>query len=546
MAIVRRAIIAGLFLRTWLGCILLAALLFSSVVLTSCGPRAARTPAPAAARAAKAPAPTSAPPSTAAPAAQAPPQTVAADKAAPKAAAPAPPVVITTPTPPNQSVSAADSEADWNRIRAAERLTVGMSPDYRPFVYYNDRSELDGFDVAVVQEIGRRLGLAAAAKDVASGALTDALRLREVDLALLGPSELPAGEGMADFSEPYYVCRDVILAAEGVGVGEVRVPADLAGRYVGVLGGSRHEAWLQRTLLDTGQMQPTGLFTFSLASEVVNALRDGQIDLAIFDNVQAQPLLEQGGVRVVGQDLNRQNRSLAVPKGFDRLRTEVDRALAEMAADGTLERLTSQHLGLELTELAPLPSSTPEPTVTPTPSPSPTAAPPPGSFTADPIRIAPGECTRFVWNIEDVREVYFYLRGQAWERSPATGQESRQVCPAATGTYELRIVDTDGSTQVRSITIVVDKSPPLPITSQLATDPSSAVKLGACVKLSWEVRGNPEMVQIARDESVLWANAPAAGSMEDCPPEAGTVVYGVLASAPGQATQTQRVITVNP
>jgi ABC-type amino acid transport substrate-binding protein len=545
MAIVRRAIIVGLFLRIWLGSILLAALLFSSVALTSCAPRAARTPAPAA-PAAKAPAPTSAPLPTTAPEAQATPQTVTAEKAAPKAAAPAPPVVISTPTPPSRSITAAESETDWDRIRTAGRLTVGLSPGYRPFAYYNDSSELDGFDVAVVREIGQRLGLAAAARDVAPDALPDALQLREVDLALLDPSELPAGEGTADLSEPYYVCRDVILAAEGVGVGEVRSPADIAGHYVGVLGGSRHEAWLQRTLLDTGQMEPTGLFTFSLASEVVSALRDGQIDLAIFDNVQAQPLLEQGGVRVVGQDLNRQNRSLAVPKGFDRLRAEVDRALAGMAADGTLERLTSQHLGLEQAQMAPLPSSTPEPTVTPTPSPSPTAAPPSGSFTADPIRIAPGECTRFVWNIEDVREVYFYPRGQAWERSPATGQESRQVCPAATGTYELRIVNADGSTQIRSITIVVDKSPPLPIAGQLATDPPSAVKLGGCVKLSWEVRGNPEIVQIVRDESVLWANAPAAGSMEDCPPEAGTVVYGVLASAPGQATQTQRVITVNP
>ena len=120
------------------------------------------------------------------------------------------------------------------------------------------------------------------------------------------------------------------------------------------------------------------------------------------------------------------------------------------------------------------------------------------------------------------------------------------MCPAATATYELRIVDNDGSTQIRSITIVVDKSPPLPIASQLSTDPPSAVKLGACVKLSWEVRGNPEMVEVVRDESVLWANAPAAGSMEDCPPEAGIIVYGVVASAPGQATQTQRVITVNP
>jgi hypothetical protein len=120
------------------------------------------------------------------------------------------------------------------------------------------------------------------------------------------------------------------------------------------------------------------------------------------------------------------------------------------------------------------------------------------------------------------------------------------VCPAATVTYELRIVDSDGLTDRRSITILVDDRAALPLASQLTTDPASAVESGSCIKLSWEVRGNPVRVQIVRDQTMLWVNAPEAGSMEDCPPEPGTVVYGVLASTPGHTTKTQRVITVNP
>jgi cystine transport system substrate-binding protein len=462
------------------------------------------------------------------------------------AAAQAPTVVVTTPTPAGRPISAVDGATDWDRILTAGRLVVGMSSGYRPFAYYNESSELDGFDVAVVSEIALRLGLTGVARDTAADALMDALRTRQIDLALPGPSGPPASEAPVDFTKPYHVCRDVILAAEGAAAGEVRAPADLVAQRVGVLSGSRHEAWLQRTLLDTGQMEPTGLFTFTLVPQMMNALQAGQIDLAILDNVQAQPLLRQGGVRLVGQDLNKQNRSLAVPKGFDPLREEVDSALAEMVRDGTLTRLSGQYLGLEQNELAPLPTSTPEMRATPVPSPSPTARPPTGSFTAHPIHIAPGECTLFSWNVEDVREVYFYPRGQDWEDWPATGQETRQVCPAGTVTYELRVVDADGVMERRSITILVDEREPLLLSSRLTTDPATAVEIGSCIKLSWEVRGNPIRVQIMRDLIVLWTNAPEAGSMEDCPPEPGTVVYGVIASAPGHSTQTQRVITVNP
>jgi cystine transport system substrate-binding protein len=468
------------------------------------------------------------------------------EKAPPAAAAPAPTVLITTPTPVSQPISATVSATDWDRIRASGRLIVGVSSGHRPFVYYDETSELGGFDIAVVREIGQRLGLPVEAKDMAPGALVDALRARQIDLALLAPGSLPADEALADFTRPYYVCRDVILAVEGAADGQVRTPADLTDRKVGVLDGSRHETWLQQTLLDTGQMEPTGLFTFTLVSQIVSALRDGQIDLAILDSVQAQPVLKQGGVRLVGQDLNKQSHGLAVPKGSDQFRSVVDAALADMARNGTLTRLTGQFLGLDQADLAALSASAADKRVTPTPSPEPTAWPPAGSFTANPIHIAPGECTLFKWNIEDVLAVYFYARGESWEDSPATGQESRQICLDGTAIYNLRIVNTDGSTETRSITVLVDDHPALPLSSRLATDPVSVLELGSCIKLTWEVRGDPTRVQLMRDRTVLWANAPEAGSLVDCPPNTGAVVYGVLASSPGQTTQTQRGITVNP
>ncbi len=95
--------------------------------------------------------------------------------------------------------------------------------------------------------------------------------------------------------------------------------------------------------------------------------------------------------------------------------------------------------------IAPPPTSTPAPTVAPT-----TAGPQQAiiEFWADRTTIAPGQCANLSWRVEFIREVYF-------QGAPAVGQETRQVCPSATTTYNLRVIRTDGVEDNRYITITV-------------------------------------------------------------------------------------------
>jgi polar amino acid transport system substrate-binding protein len=538
-------------MRTSLSCAMLAVFLSASAGLAACSSKATPAPAPTATRTPLPPspvAPTRAPLPTAIPATPTSVQTFVAEKEVEVIvkSITVPAATTTTPTRPVPSTPVSSSPSDWDRIRAAGQIVVGLRPQYWPFSYYNENGVLDGFDIAVVREAARRLNLATVARDVAPGDLADAIRNRLVDLALPLPGGAAGIESVADFTKPFHICRDVILADEGSAIGKVHQPADLGDRTIGVLSGSRHEAWLQSTLGEPGQLPAANVLTYTLTSQLVAALRNGQLDLAIVDAVQATPVLKQGGVRLVGQDLDRQERRLAVPKGSDQLRSAFDSVLAEMARDGTLVRLSDQHLGLEPAELASLRAYEAENQATSTPSPTPTSTPPSGSFAAEPIHIAPGECTRFAWNVENVREIYFYVRGDRWEDSPTTGHESRVICLAETTTYELRIVYPDGATEVRPLTILVDAHAQLPLAIRLSTTPASVVQLGECVTVSWDVHGNPSSVQVTRDQTVLWDNAPPAGSLQDCPSESRVVVYRVLASRSGQTIQTRRLITVNP
>jgi hypothetical protein len=74
--------------------------------------------------------------------------------------------------------------------------------------------------------------------------------------------------------------------------------------------------------------------------------------------------------------------------------------------------------------------------------------PPSILFSADDESITRGECTRLRWEVENVREVY--LDGEG-----VVGQGEFEVCPTVTTTYELEVIETDGTTTVRTIAIAV-------------------------------------------------------------------------------------------
>jgi polar amino acid transport system substrate-binding protein len=145
------------------------------------------------------------------------------------APAPAQPAQDPTPAPALPLPPASD---DWERVQAAKTLVVGTAADYEPFEFYNSNFELDGFDIALMQELGKRMGVNVVFQDFAFSGLLDALNLGQVDAAISAISVTPERREKVDFSNLYYVGDDVVLAGKSF-TGTVANPADLAGLKIG-------------------------------------------------------------------------------------------------------------------------------------------------------------------------------------------------------------------------------------------------------------------------------------------------------------------------
>ena len=107
-----------------------------------------------------------------------------------------------TPAP---TVRPALPEDPWERIQSTGVMVVGASLDYPPFEYYDENFQADGFDMALIQELGRRLGVEVEIKDMAFDGLLGAVQLGQVDAAISAISVTPDREGIVGFSNVYYV-----------------------------------------------------------------------------------------------------------------------------------------------------------------------------------------------------------------------------------------------------------------------------------------------------------------------------------------------------
>lgn len=301
------------------------------------------------------------------------------------AATEAPVAASATPVPPTPTPIA----DDWERIKAAGKMAVGTSADYPPFSSYDENFRLSGFDIALIQEIGTRLGVEVQIRDYAFDGLAEALNLGQIDLAIAAISETPERDQEVDFSNVYYVGADAVLGRRDAKPITAATLDNLSNIKVGVQSGSIYETWVEQELIETGRLPERNLLSYAQIDQAVKDLRNRRLNAVILDKAPAEAFVKQGGVKIIGGGLSKQRFAMAMPLGSDTLRAQVNGALAALQNEGFIAELSAQYLDLEEDEMQPAAEATPtaeaatptpEPptaTVAPEATPAPTATPTP-------------------------------------------------------------------------------------------------------------------------------------------------------------------------
>ena len=248
-------------------------------------------------------------------------------------------------------------------------LRVGTSADYPPFASYDENHQMVGFDIALIQQIGQRLGLPVEIVDYGFDGLPMAVATGDVDVVIGAISITPERQSIANFSNVYYISTDAVLSRPEANPANLQNPAALAASRLGVQLKSIYETYAQEKLINTGLMPKQNLFVYIEAAQAVDALKAKTVDAVWMDLAPAQKYVDGSTVKILTQDLNQQLYAIGMKKGADALVGQINNALTQLQNDGTLNNMIVQYFGIEPEDII-IP-----PTMTPTP-PQPTQKPP--------------------------------------------------------------------------------------------------------------------------------------------------------------------------
>lgn len=241
----------------------------------------------------------------------------------------------------------------WEHIKSQGKMLVGISTDTRPFAFYTNQFQVDGFDVAILRDIGQNLGVNVEFHDFSSDGLAFALQSGQIDAAIMRVTTSTLS--IVNLSNTFYFGDDAVLVADGSPFNAINTVNDLVNLRVGVTQGSIYQYWLARML------PAENVAAFTQSKDAIAELKTQTVDVALFDLATAQALVNQGGVHLIGQGLYRQQLAVATGSGSQNLLSRFNNALDKMQREGRINQLAHQYLAIDPTAILPLPAATIKP-----------------------------------------------------------------------------------------------------------------------------------------------------------------------------------------
>jgi len=237
--------------------------------------------------------------------------------------------------------AAADSLA---AIKKNGVLNIGLEGTYPPFGYQDEDGKLVGFDVDVARAVAERMGLKPNFIPAKWEGILAALDVGRFDIVANQVTMTSAREKVYDFSTPYTYSGLQLLVRKDR-LKDIKGPDDLAGKKVGVLLGTNHEQWLQ------ANTPKAEIRTYEDDATRNQDLLVGRIDAIMNDRLIVQSTTKRYGGQLVatGEPLSHEREALAIKKGNAELLAAVNAALASLAADGTLTKISQKWFSDDVT-----------------------------------------------------------------------------------------------------------------------------------------------------------------------------------------------------
>jgi L-cystine transport system substrate-binding protein len=232
-----------------------------------------------------------------------------------------------------------------DQIKKSGKLTVGLMGTYPPYNFLNDKNEVDGFDADIAKEIAKQLGVKAEFVPTEWSAMIAGLEKSKFDIVISQMTITDERKKAMDFSDPYIKNTvNIIVSADNTTINKLE---DFKDKKIGVGLGTNDETYLRETAIPK-----VGNFEIVTYNDAITSLLDlkaGRIDATINNIFAIKPQVDKNGLKVktVGEPIKEDLAGMAIRKGNPELLDAVNKALADIKANGTYKEIFLKWFGVE-------------------------------------------------------------------------------------------------------------------------------------------------------------------------------------------------------
>lgn len=226
-------------------------------------------------------------------------------------------------------------------IEAAKQFRIGTEGTYAPFTYHDASGALVGFDVEIGREVAKRLGVEPVFVEGKWDGLIAGLAANRYDAVINQVGITEERKARFDFSDPYIVSKAVLIVKDGDDA--IRSFADLKGKRAAQSLTSNYGK-----LAEASGATLVGTDGFDQSIQLVLT---GRADATINDNLSFLDFKKQkpnAPVKIAATQDEAAASGIIVQKNNPDLVAAINKALAEMKADGTYDAISQKYFGADV------------------------------------------------------------------------------------------------------------------------------------------------------------------------------------------------------
>ena len=215
------------------------------------------------------------------------------------------------------------------------KLVMSTNAAFPPYEMTTDDGGFEGIDVEIAGAVAKKLGLELVIDDMDFDAALMAVQQNKSDIVMAGVTVNEDRKLVMAFSDTYASSKQVIIVKEGSDVTLDNLGDQLIGTQRGTTG----------YIYTSGDYGEDHVTAYDNGATAVQALLNGQVDCVVIDEEPAKAFVAANtGLTILEAAYAVEDYAIGMNKDNAALAEAINKALAELKADGTLDAIVAKYI----------------------------------------------------------------------------------------------------------------------------------------------------------------------------------------------------------